>query len=185
MAGLTERLLQLAAQHEAKAAALRLAASELNGHATHHATTTLPAKLAGAIALRGKKPGTVAGVRAQRERTAELLDRIAASGGTPAPKSIVGRSAAPLTRAGYLQRIGDGYIRTAKPFIVSKDEQRATTAVAKTKSGRPSINALRERVDAVKRPKEFDRSFPRMKGTINEANVSAYEQRVRAYWAER
>jgi len=182
MASLTERLLQLAAQHRAKADALELAASELNGHAKEHAAVSLPGKLAGAIAVRGghKSSGLASSVREQRERTAKLLDQIAASGGTPVHKDVIGRTAAPLTRTGYIQRVGDGYIRTAKPYIVNKDDQRAATK----KTRRPSTSALRERVDAVRRPAKFDRSFPRMNRTINEANVSAYEDRVKAYWAE-
>jgi anti-sigma factor RsiW len=61
----TDRLLQLAAEHEQKAQALRLAAHELNGHRTEKKRETLPTQLEAAITLREtqrpkKKPKTSA-----------------------------------------------------------------------------------------------------------------------------
>lgn len=188
MAGLTERLLQLAAQYDAKAAALRLAASELNGHATTKAVAGLPAALAGAIAIRKnaksseKGHWTASAIAERRARTAELLEAIAESGGTPYPKDKVGKAAASLVKSGYIERSNGGYIRTSKEYVTDKNESRQQ---GRGKKGRPTINSLRERIDGVKRPKAFDPSFPRMRGRANEANVSAFEERVKAYWADR
>lgn len=185
MATLTERLLQLAAQHEAKAAALRLAASELNGHAKEHAAVALPGKLAGAIAVRNKN--LAANIQDTRNRMAALLDKIAQSGGTPYPADKVGRSGPPLVQAGYLQRVEDGYLRTAKTYIVSKYQAKMASqhaAAPKKKIGRPSTRGLQARLDAVKRPEPYDRAFPRWKGPVTEYNVARFEQRVKDYWAE-
>ena len=181
MPTLTERLHQLAAAYEAKAAALRLAAQELNGHARAHAALTLPAKLAQAISRTRQqqvRPTTIRDINAQRERSQALLDDLEAHG--PYPWEKLGRRAAPLMRTGHILKTKDGlYMRSKKPYDLVKPGTGGTR-------GRPagsSRAALDARIAAIKRPETPDRSFPRLKSR-SLADVEAFEARVQAYWAE-
>jgi arginine repressor len=73
-----EKLLELAAQYEEKARALRLAAAELNGHLTTKAKGKFDAKLQAAIELRGErgKRGTSSEKHAEMEARYETLRAI-------------------------------------------------------------------------------------------------------------
>lgn len=133
--GVGARLRRMLAEHEQKAAAIRLTldllgvevkAAKMNGHAS---------VLADAIALdsartgktrRGRKPkqSHAAKVRAQRERSAAAL----AAFSTTTPREgaevtqelgIPSRALGSLVRRGYLKRTRGGeYLRTAKGYTI-------------------------------------------------------------------
>jgi hypothetical protein len=132
-----EKLLTLAADAERAAAAYRLAAAALNGHAVDkrvtRSATILDAALELDAARRGTKPkpkpkptrqrGDVArAVRARRERTARVLATIAKKGPLTFAEITDAadgrRIGTVLSRRGYIKPVGDKYARTAKPFTV-------------------------------------------------------------------
>jgi hypothetical protein len=141
----TQKLLQLAEMHEAKAKALRMAAAELNGHLTARAEQELPARLSKARKLRdAQRPEpdaivsaarTISATPTTRERfrkTPPLQKRkwsreahrarrlasarIIASLDTETPRAIKVPSI--LIAHGYIAKKGNGYVRTNKPFTV-------------------------------------------------------------------
>jgi hypothetical protein len=134
-----EKLLTLAAEAERAAAAYRLAAAALNGHAVDKRVERSADVLGDALALdaarRAPKPKsgrktalvhTGESTReklAIRERTARVLAFIGEKGPTTGPEIAAafegGRIGfAPLLNSGYLKRVGNKYKRTAKQFVV-------------------------------------------------------------------
>lgn len=75
------------------------------------------------IATRGKTYTSENGHRVppslkkQRTRSANLLARFNASEPIPLPKGLKSTTFAPLVRYGYLEKQGDGYVRTSKEFV--------------------------------------------------------------------
>jgi hypothetical protein len=144
MSSATEKLLKLADEAERTAAAYRMAAAALNGHAVDKRGTRSEAVLGDAIAIdaarrerkpKPAKPAKAATRRKQtgeatreklaiRERTARVLAIVEDKGPmtSDAITEAVGGSGrigfAPLLNAGYLKAVGDKYKRTAKPFVV-------------------------------------------------------------------
>lgn len=126
-----EKLLKLADDAERQAAAYRLAAAALNGHAqvtrTARAATVLDAALeVDAKRRQGKrKPAPGDATRralATRERTAKLLEALERGPMTldECVEAYGGRVPyGPLMHVGLIKKIGGGkYKRTAKPFAV-------------------------------------------------------------------
>jgi hypothetical protein len=134
-----EKLLRLADEAERTAAAYRLAATALNGHATSKRVERSEGVLDDALAVdaarraiktrgRGpdkqkrKRPGEWRAAHAeQRRRTATYLAALDTSKVTPfadwaAQFEGVKIPVAPLVNGGYVKKKGGGYIRTAKVF---------------------------------------------------------------------
>ena len=129
--GTSARLAKLQAYHESMAAAIRTTRALLDGDATATKQQRAPDVISQAIALDaarrqgGKrrhydgKPG--AEIRARRKRTAAFLDSLS----TTTPKQakmngVPGGAIGTLLRHGFIKRSGDGYIRTAKPFSLTR-----------------------------------------------------------------
>lgn len=126
-----ERLLERAAEYRRKAEALELAVQELNGHAITRAVASLPGKVARATKMlrrseaqtkqqqpRRKSSYYTPAVKAKREKSAALLKKIAEAGGGGMPKNKVGTIVGALVRRGYVERVGDVYVRTSKEYVV-------------------------------------------------------------------
>jgi hypothetical protein len=60
-------------------------------------------------------PHGAAAVSARRQKTAATLDRYDAT----EPRPAMGKAIGSLVRSGYLKSKGDGYVRTAKPYLVT------------------------------------------------------------------
>jgi hypothetical protein len=137
--GKLERLL---AYHEHAAEAIRTTIGLMNGHATTAKTNGHASVLADAIALDGarraktgkkkkrvslSKPGDRAAILAQRARTLQALDAFSTKKPS-APEAIAQAlgidpktiGIGPLRAHGYLKKKGDGYVRTAKAYVVDK-----------------------------------------------------------------
>jgi hypothetical protein len=128
------KLLTLAADAERAAAAYRLAAAALNGHAVDQraarSATILDAALELDAERRAPKPKPkqirtgdhTRKIRAQRARTARQLAHLekpgplTAAAWNEAAKARIGIPA--LLNAGYLKTVGDKYARTAKVYDV-------------------------------------------------------------------
>jgi hypothetical protein len=89
-----------------------------NGNGHGHAAT-LTAAAAALAQHTGAQPGRTPRVqtkeakREQRARTQALLERYDRN----EPRPFLSRGMQTLLRWGYLKRKGDGYVRTAKPFV--------------------------------------------------------------------
>jgi hypothetical protein len=136
------RLDRLLAYHESAAEAIRTTIGLLNGSAKAAKTNGHNTVLAEALALDGdrahkvkakarakkKKPHRPTGrdaIRVQRQRTAQVLDKFDLK--TPRPVAEVAQELgvsskragfSPLINHGYLKKKDDGYVRTAKPYVV-------------------------------------------------------------------
>jgi hypothetical protein len=140
--GFGARLRKMLADHERKAAAIRLTLELLHGEAAHAKTNGHATVLADAIALdqaraerkaakrKGaakrivKKPRTE--VLAQRQRTAEMLAMFDAEKARPISEiaeglgvSVQRTGLAVLLTHKYLKRKGDGFVRTKKAYVVN------------------------------------------------------------------
>jgi len=139
--GTQSRLDRLLAYHESAAEAIRTTIGLLNGSAKAAKTNGHSTVLAEAIALDGarahkakashakkkKTAMTRTTIRAQRERTAQVLDlfdpktpRAAAEVAQHLGLSYMQIGLGPLVHRKYLKRKGDGYVRTAKAYHVDK-----------------------------------------------------------------
>lgn len=120
-----ETLLAKADEHQRLADALRLAATELNGHATTKKQARgMDATLDGAVALRREQQTAAKTSRPAQNKQTLLLEQrtktanfLATFGDTP--RNDVGRIAAPLAFNGYLRKTAAGWVRTTKPFEVT------------------------------------------------------------------
>src|SRR5262245_10440083 len=143
----TEKLEQLAAAYEQKAAALRLAAAELNGHATERKQGTSNGQLQAAMALRAsqRSEGEPAPRKNLNRRavTAQLVAILRAAGepldiheirerlaskGTEASRDGVWQM---LTRIPGLRRTGDGTIHRKYGLARSTNHHRPRTRTRK------------------------------------------------------
>jgi hypothetical protein len=138
-----EKLLALATEAERAAAAYRLAAAALNGHAVDKRVERSADVLGDALALdaarrapkskpKSKKSGRGDHTReklAIRERTARVLAFVEEKGPLTSAEitAAVGSGGrigySPLLQAGFLKKVGDKYKRTAKPFVVDWRKQ--------------------------------------------------------------
>lgn len=135
-----EKLLALADEAERNAAAYRLAAAALNGHAVNKRAARATSVLDAAIAVdaerregksKKKKHGawTVEGKLEQRARTAKILETVAERGPITYDDLVAvhGQRIAmgALTGRGFIKRVGNKYRRTSKPFVVDWREKPA------------------------------------------------------------
>jgi len=120
---MTQRKIEaLLAHHDAAATALRTTLALLRGESIDKREHRAPDVLAAAVQIdaarrKYKTPdyqGTAA-VKARRQRTADLLSTF----DLHKPKSSAGmhRQFGVLIQHGYVKKVRDGYVRTAKPFI--------------------------------------------------------------------
>jgi hypothetical protein len=136
----SERLIKLAEEREHEAAAFRLAAAALNGHAVDKRAARHPKIMHAAIesdaARRAEgptppkkkgrgRPATGASTRAKlaaREKVAGMLGQLEADGPLTQDElhALAGGRFAfgPLMNAGYIRRVGKKYARTKKPYSV-------------------------------------------------------------------
>lgn len=99
-----DRLLQLAAQYDEKAKALRIAAAELNGHAETSAQAQFPDRLRQAIRLRTPSPVSQKATKTPRRSSAEwetaILQILTDAHGDPVTGIDIGRRLSPNQRSG-------------------------------------------------------------------------------------
>jgi hypothetical protein len=136
MSSATDKLLALADKAEREAAAYRLAAAALNGHAVTKRAARAEGVLADAVALdaarrnggptkKKERPATGESTRAKlaaREKVAGILGQLEADGPLTQDElhALAGGRFAfgPLMNAGYIRRVGKKYGRTKKPYNV-------------------------------------------------------------------
>lgn len=117
-----KELEELLAYHQTRADAIRLTLSLLDGTVSEKKQTGIGTVLRQAAALDSERrkaqpvrSGTLAAVRASRQRTAEKLASMSRTEPQPGEKGF-----GPLVQAGYIKAKGDGYVRTTKPFKITQ-----------------------------------------------------------------
>ena len=161
-----DRLLQLAAQYDEKAKALRIAAAELNGHAETSAQAQFPDRLRQAIRLRTPSPVSQKATKTPRRSPAEweaaILQILTDAHGDPVTGIDIGRRLSPNQRSGNFF----GHLNAAekKRLIVRVNNSKPaayTLAGAGKKSGSYGKKVVAQRERSAKFLAQFDTETPR------------------------